>query len=139
MDRKLLEIFDLRAKIGFVILGLFACAGFFVHFYVFLAQLAIVAIFAAYFYHTGVRRRYELLQYMENLTSDVDGAAKNSMIGFPLPIAIMNKHGKISWYNDMFGDVVGRDVYLFDRKLAEILGVEEEDWRRRSIPPSTSP
>ncbi len=53
------------------------------------------------------KREKELFDYVQSLVFRFDETAKESMTGFPMPIAIFQKSGNVIWYNENFRTTFG--------------------------------
>lgn len=51
---------------------------------------------------SGLRRRKEITGYIENLDFNIDTVTKNTLLKFPMPLAVTELDGTIVWYNSSF-------------------------------------
>ena len=62
-----------------------------------------------------------MVKYIETITSNVDSAAKSSLLNFPLPMAIINYKGELSWFNEKFGNIFdGENTFMFEKQILEL-------------------
>lgn len=47
-------------------------------------------------------RQREITKYIENLTFNIDTATKDTLLNFPMPLAVIELDGTIIWYNSSF-------------------------------------
>ena len=55
-----------------------------------------------YTFWTNGRKKSEFFKHIQELTLDVDSAAKNNLINSPFPLIIMETDGNIIWKNSKF-------------------------------------
>ena len=69
-----------------------------------------------YFFRTNHRRQREITRYIENLTFNIDTVTKDTILNFPMPLAMVEFDGTIIWYNSSFKSIFrGKD--LLERKI----------------------
>ncbi len=71
-----------------------------------------------YNWRSNKQRNKKWQMYIENLSSDIDSAARYAILNLPLPLTLIDFDGRVSWYNSKFNDVI-------DAK--DILGENIED------------
>lgn len=54
---------------------------------------------------TNIRRK-EWMNYIQNLSLDIDETTKKAILNLPIPLCILEFDGSISWYNSKFNDMV---------------------------------
>ncbi len=80
----------------------------------------IVLALLAYFRHSNEVRKKEILSYIDNISSNMDVAAKDTMVNAPLPMVIFQPETEeVIWSNDRFLQITGERDHLFDRKVTE--------------------
>ena len=63
-----------------------------------------------------------ILKYIENLTSNVDSATKDTMLNAPMPMIIFHPEtGGIVWCNEGFQEICGRTEQLFESRMTDIV------------------
>ena len=60
------------------------------------------ALLMVYTFWTNGRKKNEFFKHLQELTLDVDSAAKNTLINSPFPLIIMETDGNIIWKNSKF-------------------------------------
>ena len=54
------------------------------------------------------RRRRELMEYIESVTYDADTAKNNTLLNFPLPMAVFSLNdSRVIWANQIFFNMCG--------------------------------
>ena len=80
----------------------------------------IVLVLVAYFRHSNRSRRREILNYIENISNNMDVAAKDTMVNAPLPMVIFRPETEeVIWSNDRFLQITGERDHLFDLRITE--------------------
>ncbi|MBA1334701.1 MAG: Cyclic-di-AMP phosphodiesterase GdpP [Firmicutes bacterium] len=51
-------------------------------------------------------KKKQFTEYVENLSFNIDNAFINTLIRLPLPLAVIDEEGNISWYNTKFSEIV---------------------------------
>ncbi|MGB3365906.1 MAG: DHH family phosphoesterase [Acidaminobacteraceae bacterium] len=59
-----------------------------------------------YNWRSSKQRSKKWQMYIENLSSDIDSAAKYAILNLPLPLTLIDFDGRVSWYNSKFNDVI---------------------------------
>ena len=103
MNRHLARMLEPRFRLCFASLIIFALVSFFIQPWVAAAELAVVLVVYIQFRRVTYKRNKEVLQYVESMIYDVDAATNDSMINFPLPMALLKlETNEIIWGNNMF-------------------------------------
>ncbi|MEZ0535699.1 DHH family phosphoesterase [Caldicellulosiruptoraceae bacterium PP1] len=74
--------------------------------------LAIVLFYFIYNYRSNIKQRKRLMEYIENLTLNIDNASKDTLLKFPLPMMITEYTGEIVWYNNKLSELIGNQKLL---------------------------
>ncbi len=75
------------------------------------------------------RRRNALLAYLDGITSDVNCASRQTMIGSPLPILILRPDDEaIIWSNSHFLRVTGSKDHIFETNLSALVPNFQTQW-----------
>lgn len=120
MDKNFLKIFEPGARTVFFVLVLFTFVSLFLNSSVFWLELVVVVVLYLFYLKVGLSRQQSLARYIETLTYHVDSAAKNSLLNFPLPMAVVRLNGNISWYNSKFSSVINAPDYLLEKPITEL-------------------
>ncbi len=80
----------------------------------------IVLILLLYFRRGNEVRKREILSYIDNISTNMDVAAKDTMVNAPLPMVIFQPDTEeVIWSNDKFLQITGERDHLFDRRVTE--------------------
>ena len=132
MNKKIKRLFEPNLRLYFILLVIFAAATFFLGEYsttLAIAEACIVVIVLIIYIYTGRRRNKEILNYIENLTYNVDSAAKDNLVNFPMPMAIFNLDDtEIVTANDSFLKMTGEHEHFFQVRLSDIVPSLPTKW-----------
>lgn len=113
---------------------LFAVVSFFVGEYnktvAIIEGVVIVALFV-YSRASAPRKNRELLKYIEEMTHDVDSAAKDTLVNFPLPMVVFTlSDGKIVTSNDYFRHITGSEdkEKFFQLRISDVVPNFSNKW-----------
>ena len=121
MHRKLSRLIEPNLQLYFLCLALFVALTVTVQ--PLLAAVEVVAMVALYAYHRRqrVRRRRNVMQYIETIAGGPDSISKNSMLNAPLPVVVFRAdNGEIIWANDGFAGLTGGQDDVFSMHIGEI-------------------
>jgi len=77
----------------------------------------------------GRKSRRELMQYIEGIMYDAESAKNNTLMNFPLPIAVFKlDDSQIIWGNQIFFNICGRDKPVFDAKISSLVPSFSGKW-----------
>lgn len=81
--------------------------------YISVALLSSAAVFViATGYDLNRRHKKSLTEYVEMITAQKEGMSGDAISKFPIPMAVLKINGQISWYNNMFSEMLGsNDLY----------------------------
>ena len=84
----------------------------------------VLFLFLLYYNRRMVRQRGEEWDnYLESLSEDIDWGTKNAVSSIPMPLAVIETGGSITWYNPLFGEMfqgeklLGRNIHDFVPEL----------------------
>lgn len=66
------------------------------------------------------KRRHMVMKQIEGLNLDVAQGAKHSMMGIPMPFAMLEKDGTVIWYNNKFLDMFDGQV-MIDQSIHQLI------------------
>ena len=93
------------------------------------AEAVIVLVLYLYFRQRNSARRREILSYIENISNNMDVAAKDTMVNAPLPMVIFRSDTEeVIWSNDRFLQLTGGREHLFDRKISDAVPGFDPRW-----------
>ena len=92
-------------------------------------ELAIAVAMGIYGIIFSKKNKKSFSEYVKMVTSSKEGMSGDAISKFPLPMAVLQINGQISWYNDLFAEMLGSsDLYnivisdvMPDLKWSEIL------------------
>ncbi len=74
---------------------------------------SVVLIYLLYYnWRSGRQKNKRWQNYIEDLSSDIDSAARYAILNLPIPLTLVDLDGKISWYNSKFTDMVDQKDLL---------------------------
>lgn len=118
MNRKISGLLEPSVQLYFFVLALFAVASAFLNYYLAAAEGCVVIALYLYFRATNLRRKRQILQYINSITCDVDTATKDTMLNAPLPMVIFKPEtDEVIWSNERFLQISGEREHLFDTKI----------------------
>lgn len=117
----LTHLLEPSSRLYFLFLAAFALATALAgHYTLAVAEGVVVLVLFLYFRSSIETRRKEILGYIENITYNMDVAAKDTMVNAPLPMVIFRPETEeVIWSNDKFLQITGERDHLFDRKITE--------------------
>jgi len=119
-NKKLSRLLEPNLQLYFFCLLAFTLAAVTVSPLLALAEgMATVALYA-YFVRSNKKRRQSVLQYIDNVTGNVDTASKSTLINSPLPIMVFRPDtGEVIWSNENFLQLAGVREHLFEMKVED--------------------
>lgn len=66
----------------------------------------------AHNFRTNYKRQRDITKYIENLTFNIDSASKDTLLNFPMPLAVIELDGTIIWYNQKFRKIFDGEQLL---------------------------
>ncbi len=117
-------------RLYFVVLALFALVTALVGNHVLAtAEGALILLLFLYFRKGNALRRREILNYIENVSGDIDVATKDTVVNAPLPMVIFRlETEEVIWSNRLFLQISGERDHLFDRKITEAVPDFDPRW-----------
>ncbi|MDD4679743.1 MAG: hypothetical protein PHP79_02470, partial [Clostridia bacterium] len=82
--------------------------------------LALFLVLVLYDWRIIGQRKEEWNSYLENLSEDMDWAAKNAVLSIPMPLVVIGSEGIITWYNPQFRQLMEGKKRL-DRSIQEFI------------------
>ena len=117
-------------RLHFLCLLLFALAAALVGHYALAAIEAVVTLILFLYFrrHNAVRRR-EILSYIDNISSNIDVATKDTMVNSPLPMVIFRPETEeVIWSNEHFLHITGERDHLFDLRITDAAPGFDSRW-----------
>ena len=128
--KKLAHLLEPSLRLYFVCLVLFTLAsGAWGNWPLAAAEAVVVVALYFYFRRSNAQRQKEILQYIENVTYNIDVATKDTMTNAPLPMVIFRPESdEVIWSNDRFLQITGEREHLFDLKLSDAVPGFSSRW-----------
>ena len=112
--------FEPGSKLFFAVMVLFVVASFFFSYILAVCEAAAVILVYLIYRRMALRRRRELLRYIESVSISAKSDAKGSVLDFPLPIVILQpENGRVVWTNEQFGHITGRPAGQINSRIDE--------------------
>jgi len=93
------------------------------------AEAVVVLVLFLYFRRRTALQRREIMRYLDNLTCNMDVAAKDTMVNAPLPMVIFRPESQeVIWTNDRFLQISGDREHLFDRRITDAVPSFDTRW-----------
>ncbi len=107
----------------FIVLLLFAAASlFFRQYYLAAAEAGVTLLLLIYALIIRRVRERQLTAYIESVTYDTENAKNNTLMNFPLPIAVFRlDDSRIIWGNEMFFAMCGATGTRLDASIADMV------------------
>ena len=67
-----------------------------------------------------IKSRASFSEYVKMITKKKEGMSEDAIINFPMPMAVLQINGQISWFNDLFAEMVG-SAELYNVIISEIM------------------
>ena len=75
-------------------------------------QLAAAVVISVAGFILSRRHKKSFADFVNMITSQKEGMSSDAISKFPLPMAVLQINGQISWYNDLFAEMLGsNDLY----------------------------
>jgi cyclic-di-AMP phosphodiesterase len=116
MDTKF-KMFFPNTKIYMLIIAVLIAVVFFYNEYVGIAGLIIFGYLVLYNLKNNRIRKDEWGRYLEDLSSNLDVAGRNTLSKIPVPLGIVNSEGQILWGNNIFNSlskksIIGKNINI---------------------------
>ncbi len=125
MNKKIKRILEPNLQFNFILLIIFAAVTYIFAEYaksLAIIEAGVVVLVFIYSRFTSKKRNRELLNYIETLTYNVDSAAKDNLVNFPMPMVIFNLDDtEIVTANDSFLKMTGEREHFFQVRLKDIV------------------
>ena len=129
MNKKLTHLLEPQLQLYFLCLVLFAIVTLFFDPILGILELALVVILYFYYRDRNRRRQKELSKYIDNVTTNVDDATKDTMLNAPLPMVIFRPDSEeVIWSNERFLQLTDEREHLFDTKITATVPGFSSKW-----------
>lgn len=130
MNKKISRLLEPGMSLYFLIMILFTAAtallGLYTEFiglyYMAIAEGAVTVALYIYSRVISMKKRRQILKYIESTTYNVDAASKDSMLYMPFPMAVIRLGGnEIIWNNDRFLQMTDGREHIFEMQIGDII------------------
>ena len=130
MNKNLQRLTEPGGRLYLIFLVLFAAAALFFKLYeLAVAEGVIILILMIYSFFSRRRRAKQLESYIESVTYDTENAKNNTLMHFPLPIAVFRlDDSRIVWGNEMFFDMCGSTGTRVDARISDMVPEFSGKW-----------
>lgn len=109
MNKKSIKMFEPGIRLLFVALLVLLLPSFYYNKILFAAQLLVLLVVYSYYARATRERQRDVSKYIEDLSYDIDSLSQQSVLNFPLPMVLVRCTGEISWYNQRFSEMLGKE------------------------------
>lgn len=121
MNKQFKRMLEPGTRLFFVVLFIYAGISCYYNLAVGIAEAAGVLVLFLVYRIITKRRKRELMKYMDQVMTHVDTAAKDNIVNFPLPMAIVRLDtGAILWSNGVFMRLTDGKEHFFDRHITSV-------------------
>ena len=93
-----------------------------------LVEAGLTVVLYAVLQRSAVRRRKNLMQYIDTMTGTMDSASRANLLDAPVPMVVFRADTlEIMWSNDSFLAACGREDGLYNVRITELL--PETAWK----------
>ena len=139
INKKILNKITSRTKIYLVIIAILLVVLCIYEKNFIIPSIFVYIMLIIYTYWTNGKRRDEYSKHMQELTIDVDSAAKNTLINSPFPLIIIQTDGRLIWKNNKFiREFVNIDISTYLEEITkevkqEIISEEDKKTIQKQI------
>lgn len=105
-NSKFLKLFKPDAKIYLWIIGVLVIMLMYYNIYIGTLGILLLIYLNVYNLRSSRQRNKRWQKYIEDLSSDIDSAARYAILNLPMPLTLVDFDGRITWYNSKFSDIV---------------------------------
>lgn len=122
MNKKLQRLVEPGVRMYLFFLVLFAAASLFFEQYVLaMVEGGVILLLMIYSFVVARKKRRELVAYIESVTYDAETAKNNTLLFFPLPIAVFSLEDmRVVWANQIFFDICGVAGSRFEARMDDL-------------------
>ena len=130
MNKKFQRLTEPSGRLYLFVLVAFAAAALLFGQYVLAAaEGAVLLLLIISSVFSARRRRRELMDYIESVTYDVDTAKNNTLLNFPLPMAVFSLNDlRVIWANQIFFNMCGVSGSRFEARLDTLVPQFSAKW-----------
>ena len=130
MNKKIQRLAEPSGRLYLIVLVIFTAASLLFGQYILAAAeggVVLLLIISSIF--VARRRRRDLMEYIESVTYDADTAKNNTLLNFPLPMAVFSLNDlRVIWANQNFFDMCGVSGSRFEARLDTLVPQFSAKW-----------
>lgn len=121
--KKFAGVFIPRARLYLLIVLILTCIIAVLNWQISIPCFALLIFLVYYNYRSDYIRQKEITKYIEDLTFNMDSAAKETLLNSPMPLVVLELDGTIIWYNSSFRkifngeDLLEKTIHSFTQDL----------------------
>lgn len=129
MNKKIQKLVQPSMKLFLAILVIFAVVTLFIEPILAIAEGVLVLLLVIWSVISTRRSRRELLKYIESVTYSADTAKNNTLLNFPMPMAVFRFDGdRIVWANQIFFNLCGSSSPSFEARMTDMIPEFTSKW-----------
>ena len=123
MNKKIQRLVEPNIRLYLFFMVAFAAASLFFGQYLLAAiEGGVILLLVICSLFVSRRKRRELMEYIESVTYDADTAKNNTLLNFPLPMAVFSLNdSRVIWANQIFFNMCGVSGSRFEARLDELV------------------
>ncbi|MGN1031523.1 MAG: DHH family phosphoesterase [Butyricicoccaceae bacterium] len=129
MDKRMIKILRPGVGVFFLCLLLFAAVSSVFHIGLAIAELLVCLVLYAYYKYAQRRTKKETQQYLERLAELTQGPAREAIMNFPMPVAVVSiVDGRILWWNDLFEEIIEHSDSVIEQRMSDLARGFDSKW-----------
>ncbi len=130
MNKKIQRLVEPNIRLYLFFMVAFAAASLFFGQYLLAAiEGGVILLLVICSLFVSRRKRRELMEYIESVTYDADTAKNNTLLNFPLPMAVFSLNdSRVIWANQIFFNMCGVSGSRFEARLDELVPSFSGKW-----------
>ena len=123
MNKKIQRLVEPNIRLYLFFMVAFAAASlFFGQYLLAMIEGGVILLLVVCSLFVSRRKRRELMEYIESVTYDADTAKNNTLLNFPLPMAVFSLNdSRVIWANQIFFNMCGVSGSRFEARLDELV------------------
>ena len=130
MNKKIQRLVEPNIRVYLFFMVAFAAASlFFGQYLLAIIEGGVILLLVVCSLFVSRRKRRELMEYIESVTYDADTAKNNTLLNFPLPMAVFSLNdSRVIWANQIFFNMCGVSGSRFEARLDELVPDYSGKW-----------
>lgn len=126
-NSKFLKLFKPDAKIYLWIIGILIVLLMYYNQIIGALGVLLLIYLNVFNWRSSRQRNKRWQKYIEELSSDIDSAARYAILNLPMPLTLVDFDGRITWYNSKFSDIVDERELIGAELEAIIPSIDMEE------------